>query len=126
MELAKKEQELKDKEALERSRKDARDEIGMLEGQTKVRLDLSRQCRGGSLMLCCLLTQDLDKRLNEAIAPIRAAESELSTLRADFTRDETAASRQLQAYNKSVEQLDLNKREIRRCVALHVFAVPSH
>ncbi|POY72024.1 DNA repair protein RAD50 [Rhodotorula taiwanensis] len=95
MELAKKEQELKDKEALERSRKDARDEIGMLEGQTK----------------------DLDKRLNEAIAPIRAAESELSTLRADFTRDETAASRQLQAYNKSVEQLDLNKREIRSVIS---------
>lgn len=37
-------------------------------------------------------------------------------MRAEFTRDETAASRQLQAYNKSVEQLDLNKREIRRQV----------
>lgn len=58
----------------------------------------------------------MDKKLSDEIAPIRSAESELSTMRAEFTRDETAASRQLQAYNKSVEQLDLNIREIRRRV----------
>lgn len=91
MDLAKKKQELKDKDALEQTQKDAREEIIKLETQTK----------------------DLDKKLTDAIAPIRSAESELSTMRAEFTRDETAASRQLQAYNKSVEQLDLNKREIR-------------
>ncbi|GAA5876452.1 hypothetical protein JCM3774_003780 [Rhodotorula dairenensis] len=91
MDLAKKRQELKDKDALEQTQMDTRDEISRLETQTK----------------------DLDKKLDDAIAPIRSAESELSTMRAEFTRDETAASRQLQAYNKSVEQLDLNKREIR-------------
>lgn len=46
--------------------------------------------------------------------PIRRAETELSTVRANFTRDETNASRLLQTYNKSVEQLDSNKREIAR------------
>lgn len=62
--------------------------------------------------------QDLDKRLNDAVGPIRQKENELSTIRADFQRDEAAAARQQQAYNKSTEQLDLNKREIKRYVSL--------
>ncbi|BGP20318.1 hypothetical protein JCM10213_002053 [Rhodosporidiobolus nylandii] len=91
MQLARKKQELKDKEALEQRQTEAREDVARLEKESK----------------------DLDKRLNDAIAPIRQKEHELSTIRADFTRDETSASRQLQAYNKSAEQLDLNKREIR-------------
>ncbi|GAA5916492.1 hypothetical protein JCM6882_001738 [Rhodosporidiobolus microsporus] len=91
MELSKKRQELKDKEALEQRQVDAREEVGKLEKESK----------------------ELDKRLANAIAPIRQKENELATIRSDFTHDETTASRQLQAYNKSAEQLDQNKREIR-------------
>ncbi|GAA6021568.1 hypothetical protein JCM10207_005070 [Rhodosporidiobolus poonsookiae] len=90
MELSRKKQDLKDKEALEQRQVDAREETVRLEKESK----------------------ELDKRLQEAVIPIRQKENELSTIRADFTRDESAASRQLQAYNKSAEQLDLNKREI--------------
>ncbi|GAA5903024.1 hypothetical protein JCM6882_009671 [Rhodosporidiobolus microsporus] len=57
-------------------------------------------------------SKELDKRLANAIAPIRQKENELATIRSDFTHDETTASRQLQAYNKSAEQLDQNKHEI--------------
>ncbi|GAA5989043.1 hypothetical protein JCM11641_002306 [Rhodosporidiobolus odoratus] len=91
MELARRKQELKDKEGLEQRQVEAREDVARFEKDS----------------------EDLDKRLNDAIAPIRQKENELSTLRADFTRDESAASRQLQAFNKSAEQLDLNKREIK-------------
>ncbi|KAK4330749.1 DNA repair protein RAD50 [Rhodotorula toruloides] len=91
MDLSKKRQEVRDKETLEQRQNDAREEIAKLEKQSK----------------------ELDKRLSDAITPIRQKEGELATIRADFTRDEAAASRQLQVFNKSAEQLDSNKREIR-------------
>ncbi|GAA6019292.1 hypothetical protein JCM8202_000967 [Rhodotorula sphaerocarpa] len=90
LELAQKQQEEKDRNALEGTQRDLREQINTLEARTK----------------------ELDQKLNEAIVPIRRAETELSTVRANFTRDETNASRLLQTYNKSVEQLDSNKREI--------------
>ncbi|GAA5863503.1 hypothetical protein JCM8547_007267 [Rhodosporidiobolus lusitaniae] len=91
MELAQKKQLLKDREALETRQADARQEVAKLEKESK----------------------DLDKRLNDAVAPIRQKENELSTIRTEFNQNEATESRKLQAYNKSVEQLDLNKREIR-------------
>ncbi|GAA5908969.1 hypothetical protein JCM8208_007130 [Rhodotorula glutinis] len=91
LDLSKRRQELKDKEALEQTQVEAREQITKLEKQSK----------------------DLDKKLNDAVAPIRQKENELSTIRNEFTRDEAAASRQLQTYNKSMEQLDSNSREIK-------------
>ncbi|TNY22035.1 AAA domain-containing protein [Rhodotorula diobovata] len=91
LDLSKRRQELKDKEALEQTQVEAREQIGKLEKQSK----------------------ELDKKLADAVAPIRQKENELSTIRNDFTRDEAAASRQLQTYNKSMEQLDSNSREIK-------------
>ncbi|GAA6059582.1 hypothetical protein JCM10212_000638 [Sporobolomyces blumeae] len=90
MELSRKRQELKDKEALETRQAEAREEVANLERQSK----------------------ELDKRLDEAVAPIRKKEQELAAIRAQFMSDEAAASRELQAYNKSDEQVSLNKREI--------------
>ncbi|GAA5827048.1 hypothetical protein JCM3770_002453 [Rhodotorula araucariae] len=91
MDLAKRRQEFKDKETLEQTQTETREQISKLEKQSK----------------------DLDKKLTDAVAPIRQKENELSTIRNDFTRDEAAASRQLQTYNKSMEQLDSNSREIK-------------
>ncbi|GJN94490.1 hypothetical protein Rhopal_007572-T1 [Rhodotorula paludigena] len=90
MELSKRRQELKDKEALEQTQVETRDNIGKLETQSK----------------------DLDKKISEATAPIRQKENELSTIRADFTRDEAAASRLQRDFNKSFEQIESNTREL--------------
>ncbi|GAA5936924.1 hypothetical protein JCM1841_001408 [Sporobolomyces salmonicolor] len=91
MELATKRQELKEKDALEKRQMEAREEVVKLEKESKA----------------------LDKKLDEATAPIRQKENELASIRADFMRDESAASRHLQAYNKSIEQLELNQKEIK-------------
>ncbi|BGP20339.1 DNA repair protein rad50 [Rhodosporidiobolus nylandii] len=73
--LARKKQELKDKEALEQRQIEACEDVARLEKESK-------------------------------------KENKLLTIRADFTHDKTSASRQLQADDKSAEQLHHNKREI--------------
>ncbi|GAA5930091.1 MRX complex DNA-binding subunit [Sporobolomyces koalae] len=90
LELTRKRQEVKDKEALETRQNDARDEVANLEKQAK----------------------DLDKRLTDSVGPIRQKENELAAVRTQFMTDESAASRELQAFNKSDEQIQQNKREI--------------
>ncbi|GAA5829449.1 hypothetical protein JCM5353_001337 [Sporobolomyces roseus] len=95
MELSRKRQELKDKEALETRQNDAREEVTSLEKQAK----------------------DLDKRLADGVAPIRQKENDLAAVRTQFMAEESAASRELQAYNKSDEQIHLNKREIQNYIS---------
>ncbi|GAA5991630.1 hypothetical protein JCM5350_007782 [Sporobolomyces pararoseus] len=94
MELSRKRQELKDKEALEARQNDTREEVANLEKQAK----------------------ELDKRLADSVAPIRQKENDLAAARTQFMAEESAASRELQAYNKSDEQIQLNKREIQNYI----------
>ncbi|GAA6018937.1 hypothetical protein JCM11491_005685 [Sporobolomyces phaffii] len=95
MDLTRRRQELKDKEALETRQNDAREEVGDLEKQAK----------------------ELDKRLADSFAPIRQKENDLASVRSQFQSEEAAASRELQAYNKSDEQIQLNEREIQNYIS---------
>ncbi|SCZ98307.1 BZ3500_MvSof-1268-A1-R1_Chr3-2g06284 [Microbotryum saponariae] len=90
MDLAKKRQEIKEREDLERQKEAERAEIETLEARAK----------------------EVNTKLAEAAQPIRKREDELAQARNEAAQKEVMATRELQSFNKSAEQLALNKREI--------------
>ena len=58
--------------------------------------------------------QDLAEKIASASTPLRKVEADLAAFRTAHAGADAIASRQLQAYNKSSEQLDLNATEIQR------------
>lgn len=55
----------------------------------------------------------LDAKIKEGSAPIRKLQEELEAIQLEFTQKESVASQTLQTFNKSIEQLDVNAREIK-------------
>ncbi|SCV74588.1 BQ2448_7617 [Microbotryum intermedium] len=90
MELAKKRQEIKEREDLERQKEAERAEIETLEAKAK----------------------EVNAKLAEASQPIRKRDDELTQARNEASQKEATGNRELQSFNKSAEQLALNKREI--------------
>ncbi|KAM0789720.1 hypothetical protein ACM66B_006577 [Microbotryomycetes sp. NB124-2] len=91
LDLAKVQQDLKDREALEQRKQAEAEEVAKINTQL----------------------QDIGQRLAEAESPIDKLVDELKDLQAQFTQRERTAATELQAFNKSSEKLNAIKREIK-------------
>ncbi|KAK4701138.1 DNA repair protein RAD50, partial [Phenoliferia sp. Uapishka_3] len=92
LDLNKKRQELRDKEALEKRKDEANGEITALEEKRK----------------------ELERKIRDAEAPLRKLEDEANEAQRQYNATEALASRELQGFHKSAETLDNNAREIKQ------------
>lgn len=92
MDLTVKKQEMKDRDNLEQRKEAERAEAAKLDTEIKA----------------------IDVKVKEAAGPLRKLQEELEAIQIEFNQNESSASQSLQVYNKSVEQLDVNAREIKK------------
>lgn len=113
LDLSQKKEKLREKIALEKRRDDAKADLVKAEASRLVRCSVSPMI--STLMICG--EQELDEKIREAQAPSRKLENDIAEARAEFQANESIAVRQQAAFNKNLESLDSNAKELKSCVS---------